>query len=72
MSLTSAFFGLVMPSQVGGGSPFEHPNPSPRCRSKQTGKPPPRVGRWSFPGSPTIRVDGIDIDPEAPTGVGLG
>ncbi len=28
--------------------------------------------RWSFPGSPTIRVDGIDIDPEAPTGFGLG
>jgi glutaredoxin len=28
--------------------------------------------RWSFPGSPTIRVDGIDIDPEPPTGVGLG
>jgi hypothetical protein len=28
--------------------------------------------RWSFPGSPTIRVDGLDIDPHAPTGVGLG
>ena len=28
--------------------------------------------RWSFPGSPTIRVDGLDIDAEAPTGVGLG
>jgi hypothetical protein len=28
--------------------------------------------RWSFPGSPTIRVDGRDIDPEAPAGVGLG
>jgi hypothetical protein len=28
--------------------------------------------RWSFPGSPTIRVDGEDIDPEAPRGVGLG
>ena len=28
--------------------------------------------RWSFPGSPTIRVDGNDIDPEVPTGVGLG
>ena len=28
--------------------------------------------RWSFPGSPTIRVDGLDIDPEAPSGVGLG
>ncbi len=30
------------------------------------------AARWSFPGSPTIRVDGIDIDPEEPTGVGLG
>ncbi|HET8542355.1 MAG TPA: hypothetical protein VFL83_20940 [Anaeromyxobacter sp.] len=30
------------------------------------------AARWSFPGSPTVRVDGIDIDPEAPTGVGLG
>jgi len=28
--------------------------------------------RWSFPGSPTIRVDGLDIDPRAQTGVGLG
>lgn len=28
--------------------------------------------RWSFPGSPTIRVDGTDIEPEAPAGVGLG
>jgi hypothetical protein len=28
--------------------------------------------RRSFPGSPTIRVNGIDIDPESPTGVGLG
>ena len=30
------------------------------------------AARGSFPGSPTVRVDGIDIDPEAPTGVGLG
>jgi hypothetical protein len=30
------------------------------------------AARWSFPGSPTIRVDGRDIDPEVPTGVGLG
>ncbi|HET8540287.1 MAG TPA: hypothetical protein VFL83_10490 [Anaeromyxobacter sp.] len=30
------------------------------------------ASRWSFPGSPTIRVDGVDIDPEAPTGIGLG
>jgi hypothetical protein len=27
---------------------------------------------WSFPGSPTVRVDGIDIDPDAPTCLGLG
>jgi hypothetical protein len=25
-----------------------------------------------FPGSPTIRVDGFDIDPRPPLGVGLG
>jgi hypothetical protein len=30
------------------------------------------AARWSFPGSPTIRVDGNDIDPEPPTGAGLG
>jgi len=30
------------------------------------------AARWSFPGSPTVRVDGIDIDPDAPTCVGLG
>lgn len=30
------------------------------------------AARWSFPGSPTIRVDGIDIDPEPPAGAGLG
>ncbi|BDG02432.1 hypothetical protein AMOR_14280 [Anaeromyxobacter oryzae] len=30
------------------------------------------AARWSFPGSPTVRVDDIDIDPEAPTGVALG
>jgi hypothetical protein len=30
------------------------------------------AARWSFPGSPTVRVDGLDIDPEAPTRVGLG
>lgn len=28
--------------------------------------------RWSFPGSPTIRVNGLDIDPQVPTNVGLG
>ena len=28
--------------------------------------------RWSFPGSPTVRVDGDDIDPQASTDVGLG
>lgn len=30
------------------------------------------AARWSFPGSPTIRVDGSDVDPEVPAGVGLG
>jgi len=30
------------------------------------------AARWPFPGSPTIRVDGVDIDPEAPAGVGPG
>lgn len=30
------------------------------------------AARWSFPGSPTIRVDGTDIEPDAPAGVGLG
>jgi hypothetical protein len=28
--------------------------------------------RLSFPGSPTVRVNGVDIDPEAPKNVGLG
>jgi hypothetical protein len=28
--------------------------------------------RCAFPGSPTVRVNGIDIDPEAPANVGLG
>ncbi len=28
--------------------------------------------RLAFPGSPTVRVDGIDIEPGAPTTVGLG
>ncbi len=27
--------------------------------------------RLAFPGSPTVRVDGVDIDPQAPNGVGL-
>jgi len=30
------------------------------------------AARWSFPGSPTIRVDGQDVDPDPPVGVGLG
>jgi hypothetical protein len=30
------------------------------------------AARLSFPGSPTIRVDGYDIDPAAPASVGLG
>lgn len=28
--------------------------------------------RLAFPGSPTVRVDGVDIEPQAPAGVGLG
>jgi hypothetical protein len=28
--------------------------------------------RLSFPGSPTIRVNGVDIDPQPPANVGLG
>ncbi len=28
--------------------------------------------RLAFPGSPTVRVDGVDIEPHAPSGVGLG
>ena len=27
---------------------------------------------FAFPGSPTVRVDGADIEPHAPAGVGLG
>jgi hypothetical protein len=30
------------------------------------------AAQLSFPGSPTIRVDGRDIEPEAPASVGLG
>jgi hypothetical protein len=30
------------------------------------------AARLAFPGSPTIRVNGIDIDPHAPTNIGLG
>jgi hypothetical protein len=29
------------------------------------------ASRWSFPGSPTIRVDGVDIERPAPASVGL-
>ena len=28
--------------------------------------------RRAFPGSPTVRVDGVDVEPDAPVGVGLG
>jgi hypothetical protein len=28
--------------------------------------------RWAFRGSPTIRVDGIDIDADGSRGAGLG
>ena len=30
------------------------------------------AARLSFPGSPTIRVNGVDVDPHAPASVGLG
>jgi hypothetical protein len=30
------------------------------------------AAQWSFPGSPTIRVNGLDIDAQVPTNVGLG
>lgn len=30
------------------------------------------AARLAFPGSPTVRVDGVDIDPEAPARFGLG
>jgi hypothetical protein len=26
----------------------------------------------AFPGSPTVRVNGVDIDPDPPRGIGLG
>jgi hypothetical protein len=28
--------------------------------------------RHQFPGSPTVRINGVDIDPEAPAGFGVG
>lgn len=28
--------------------------------------------RKRFPGSPTVRINGMDIDPEVPAGVGVG
>lgn len=30
------------------------------------------AARFAFPGSPTVRVDGVDIEPNAPIRVGLG
>ena len=30
------------------------------------------AARLAFPGSPTVRVDGVDIDPAPPANVGLG
>ncbi len=30
------------------------------------------AARLAFPGSPTVRVDGVDIEPQPPVGVGLG
>ncbi len=31
-----------------------------------------QAARLAFPGSPTVRVDGRDVDPDPPAGVGLG
>jgi hypothetical protein len=33
---------------------------------------PEEAARLGFPGSPTVRIDGRDIEPEAPTSTGLG
>ena len=33
---------------------------------------PDAAARLAFPGSPTVRVKGVDIEPQPPTGVGLG
>ncbi len=33
---------------------------------------PDDAARLEFPGSPTVRVNGVDIEPQAPTNVGLG
>jgi hypothetical protein len=33
---------------------------------------PADAARLAFPGSPTVRVNGIDVEPEAPTDVGVG
>jgi hypothetical protein len=30
------------------------------------------AARLAFPGSPTVRVNGIDIEPDAPRSIGLG
>lgn len=30
------------------------------------------AARLSFPGSPTVRVDGVDIEPTPPANIGLG
>jgi len=33
---------------------------------------PEEAERHAFPGSPTVRVDGLDVEPQAPAGTGLG
>jgi hypothetical protein len=33
---------------------------------------PEEAARLAFPGSPTVRVDGRDIDPDPPEATGLG
>jgi hypothetical protein len=33
---------------------------------------PDDAARLGFPGSPTVLVNGVDIEPQAPTNIGLG
>jgi hypothetical protein len=78
-------FGLTMKIQVLMSPGCSHGAPSLEVVGEVLRQSPPGVEvetivvatfedatRWSFPGSPTIRVDGVDIEPEAPTGVGMG
>lgn len=33
---------------------------------------PERAAQLGFPGSPTVRIDGRDVEPDPPAGAGLG